>query len=172
MLLPTNTSSPVSPSSCSAHARYFNTFGGNALCCAAGLAVLDVIERDDLCRKASDVGRYLMDALQTLKEREDGAGRLIGDIRGSGLFVGVEFVQDRDSRDLVPAAAQTSILVTRLKDEHQILTSIDGPDDNVLVMKPPMCFNRDNVDLLISKMALVLQGITEEDVRAYTHTPT
>jgi hypothetical protein len=92
------------------------------------------------------------------------AGVWVGDVRGSGLFLGVELVTDRGSR--TPATAATSLLCSRLKDEHRILTSIDGPHDNVLVVKPPMCFEAADADALVDAMADVLTRMTREDVAA------
>jgi 4-aminobutyrate aminotransferase-like enzyme len=116
--------------------EYFNTFGGNPVCCAAGLAVLDVIEKKGLQKHALEVGTYLKSLFLELKEETE----LIGDVRGSGLFIGIELV--RDSKTLEPATAETSFICTQLKDKYKILTSIDGADDNVLVVKPPMVFSK------------------------------
>ena len=148
--------------------EYFNTFGGNAVSCAAGLAMLDVMQLEGLQDNAMTVGKHLKAALTKMMDTP--AGALIGQVRGSGLFIGVDFVTDREAR--TPATAQTSILCSKLKEEHHILTSIDGPHDNVLVMKPPMSFSTKDADLLIEKMALVLQGITREDVANFSHCPT
>jgi len=148
--------------------EYFNTFGGNAVSCAAGLAMLDVMELEGLQDNAVTVGKHLKAALTKMMDTP--AGALIGQVRGSGLFIGIDFVTDREAR--TPATAQTSILCSKLKEEHHILTSIDGPHDNVLVMKPPMSFSTKDADLLIEKMALVLQGITREDVANFSHCPT
>lgn len=133
--------------------EYFNTFGGNPVCCAAGLAVLDVIRDEKLQEHARAVGEHLRRRLWELSKRRP----LIGDVRGSGLFIGVDLMLDRTS--LEPAPEETSELCARLKDEHRILTSIDGPHDNVLVIKPPMPFSRADADTLIEAMDAVLGSL-------------
>jgi len=120
--------------------EYFNTFGGNPVCAAAGLAVLNVLEQEELQQKAWQVGNHLKRKFRALQDRID----LIGDVRGSGLFLGVELVRDR--RSLEPAAAETSFICSVLKSKYHVLTSIDGPYENVLVVKPPMVFNHADAD--------------------------
>jgi len=148
--------------------EYFNTFGGNPVVCAAGLAVLDVIHDEQLQVNAANVGAYLKEQLQSLSEKQ----HLIGDIRGQGLFVGIEFVRDRVS--LEPAMSETSELCARMKEEHHILMSIDGPHDNVLVIKPPMCFSKANVDALIKALDQTLSNLrgTNQEGQAWDRTPT
>jgi ethanolamine-phosphate phospho-lyase len=96
-------------------------------------------------------------------------GKLIGDVRGCGLFIGIELVRDRITK--LPATAETSILCSRLKD-RMILTSIDGRYDNVIVIKPPMCFSIENANQLIDAMMEILPTITKHDVDNFTHTST
>jgi 4-aminobutyrate aminotransferase-like enzyme/Ser/Thr protein kinase RdoA (MazF antagonist) len=129
--------------------EYFNTFGGNPVSCAIGLAVLDVIEEQHLQEHALQVGKYLLDSLQDLKEKHD----LIGDVRGHGLFIGIELVLDRES--LKPAAAQASYIANRMK-ERGILLSTDGPLHNVLKIKPPMVFTEGNADILVRTLDEIL----------------
>uniref|UniRef100_A0A8C5IAD1 Ethanolamine-phosphate phospho-lyase n=1 Tax=Gouania willdenowi TaxID=441366 RepID=A0A8C5IAD1_GOUWI len=131
--------------------EYFNTFGGNPVSCAIGLAVLDVIEKEDLRGNAVRVGRHLTHLLEKQKEKH----LLIGDIRGVGLFVGVELVRDRTK--LTPATAEAQEVIYRLKEEH-ILLSADGPHRNVLKFKPPMCFSVEDADLVVEKIDLILTG--------------
>uniref|UniRef100_A0A6Q2Z5N2 Ethanolamine-phosphate phospho-lyase n=1 Tax=Esox lucius TaxID=8010 RepID=A0A6Q2Z5N2_ESOLU len=131
--------------------EYFNTFGGNPVSCAIGLAVLDVIEKEDLQGNALRVGRYLMQLLEQLKEKHP----LVGDIRGCGLFVGVELVRDRVK--LTPATAECQDIIYKLKEQH-ILLSADGPHRNVLKLKPPMCFSEEDVDLVVEKIDQILTG--------------
>jgi ethanolamine-phosphate phospho-lyase len=148
--------------------EYFNTFGGNPVCAAAGLAVLDVIESEQLQAKAAEIGGYLKTRFRELKERLD----IIGDIRGSGFFVGIEFVRDRKS--LEPATEETSFICTKLKEKHSILTSIDGPHDNVLVIKPPMVFSKADVDELVGCFEkVVVEDLAQvENIMSISKTPT
>lgn len=148
--------------------EYFNTFGGNPVCAAAGLAVLGVIERDGLRAHAASTGEWLRGALRSLAD--EAAGALIGDVRGMGLFIGVEFVRDRVT--LEPATAETNRLCSRLKDAHLILTSIDGPHDNVLVIKPPLCFSVADAATLVSAMRTELCALAGVDLATISHTPT
>ncbi|KAM9426188.1 ethanolamine-phosphate phospho-lyase [Pholidichthys leucotaenia] len=134
--------------------EYFNTFGGNPVSCAISLAVLDVIEKEDLQGNALCVGGYLTSMLEKQKEKHP----LIGDVRGCGLFVGVELVKDR--LKLTPAIAEAQEVIYRLKKEH-ILLSADGPHRNVLKFKPPMCFTTEDVDLVMEKMDLILTDLEE-----------
>uniref|UniRef100_A0A8C6LJS1 Ethanolamine-phosphate phospho-lyase n=1 Tax=Nothobranchius furzeri TaxID=105023 RepID=A0A8C6LJS1_NOTFU len=129
--------------------EYFNTFGGNPVSCAIGLAVLDVIEKENLQGNALQVGQYLTNRLEKLKEKH----LLIGDIRGRGLFVGVELVRDRAK--LTPATAEAQEVIYKLKEQH-ILLSADGPHRNVLKFKPPLCFTTEDVDLVVEKLDLIL----------------
>jgi len=118
---------------------FFSTFGGNPVACAAGLAVLDVLEREQLQKRALHVGTHLMTSLKELQERHD----LIGDVRGSGLFLGIDFVLDRETRK--PAPLQASYVVNRLRD-CGILTGTDGPHHNVLKLRPPLIFSESDAD--------------------------
>ena len=149
--------------------EYFNTFGGNPVCAAAGLAVLEVIESEGLRGHAAATGEWLRAALRSLAE-SDPAGKLIGDVRGSGLFIGIEFVRDQGT--LEPASAETSLLCSRLKDAHRILTSIDGPHDNVLVIKPPMCFDATDAHTFVEAIRAELHAMKGVDLKGITHTPT
>ena len=132
--------------------EYFNTFGGNPVSCAIGLAVLDVIEEEQLQARALAVGGYLKDRLAA-SQADHG---VVGDVRGRGLFLGVEFVSDRETRE--PATDAARYVVERLKDLG-ILTSTDGPDDNVLKIKPPLVFSRADAD----RLATTLDAVLAED---------
>lgn len=148
--------------------EYFNTFGGNPVCAAAGLAVMETIVSERLMAAAAETGDFLRSALDALAT--EAAGRLVGDVRGAGLFIGVEFVRDRSS--LEPATAETSLLCSRLKERHRILTSIDGPYHNVLVIKPPLCFSIGQARTLVGAIRLELQALSSADLASFTHTPT
>jgi 4-aminobutyrate aminotransferase-like enzyme/Ser/Thr protein kinase RdoA (MazF antagonist) len=129
--------------------EYFNTFGGNPVSCAVGLAVLDVIESESLQENALKVGAHLKAGLEGLKNKHS----LIGDVRGLGLFIGVELVLDPETR--APAAQQASYIVERMK-YCGILTSTDGPLHNVLKIKPPMVFSRADSDRIVSTLDRLL----------------
>jgi 4-aminobutyrate aminotransferase-like enzyme len=137
--------------------EYFNTFGGNPVSCAVGLAVLDVICRERLQENALNVGAYLKSRLEEMKK----TSRLIGDVRGLGLFLGIELVLDRAS--LAPATAEAAYVAERLKDKG-VLVSTDGPHRNVLKIKPPLVFTRTDADLFVEKLADVLDESALEDV--------
>jgi 4-aminobutyrate aminotransferase-like enzyme len=134
--------------------EYFNTFGGNPVSCAIGMAVLDVIENENLQQNALQVGNYLKDELQVLAERHDP----IGEVRGLGLFIGVELVKSRDRRE--PASTLAGKVVESMK-EAGVLVSTDGPDENVIKIKPPICFNKHNADQLVEAMDRALAAATE-----------
>ncbi|MBD3414812.1 MAG: aminotransferase class III-fold pyridoxal phosphate-dependent enzyme [Candidatus Aminicenantes bacterium] len=133
--------------------EYFNTFGGNPVSCAVGLAVLDVIEEEGLMENARTTGAYLKDKLEQLQNKYP----VIGDVRGKGLFLGIELVSDQ--RKLTPAAKLTAQIVEKMKEEG-ILIGADGPFQNVLKIKPPLVFNKDNADLFVSKLEKILEDLT------------
>jgi 4-aminobutyrate aminotransferase-like enzyme len=130
--------------------EFFSTFGGNPVACAAGLAVLDVLREERLQENALHVGHHWLNGLRLLMERH----RLIGDVRGSGLFLGIELVRDRVT--LEPADTEASYLVNRLC-EHAILAGTDGPHHNVIKLRPPLVFTRDDADLFITTLDRILQ---------------
>ena len=130
--------------------EYFNTFGGNPVSCAIGLAVLDVIEEEGLQANALEVGGYLLEGLRAMASDHP----VIGDVRGLGLYVGVELVLDRDT--LEPAGNQASYVANRMRD-HGVLISTDGPFHNVLKIKPPLVFNRENAGYLLHCLGKVLE---------------
>jgi len=130
--------------------EYFNTFGGNPVSCAIGTEVLRTVKREKLQKNALDVGTYLKEQLNKLAEDFP----IMGDIRGEGLFLGIELVD----KEMNPLADQTDYLANRMK-EYGILMSTDGPDHNVLKIKPPMVFTSDNAKELI----FYLQKVLAED---------
>ena len=129
--------------------EFFSTFGGNPVACGAGLAVLDVLEEDGLSARACRVGEYLLAALRDLQDRR----ALIGDVRGAGLFLGVELVRDRAT--LEPATEEAAYVVERLR-ERGVLTGTDGPFRNVLKLRPPLVFSEDDADLFVQRLDDVL----------------
>jgi 4-aminobutyrate aminotransferase-like enzyme len=132
--------------------EYFNTFGGSPVSCAIGLAVLDVIEEEELQAHALTVGAYLLDALRAVGQRHP----LVGDVRGLGLFIGIELVRDPETRESAPA--QAAYIANRLR-ERGILLSTDGPLHNVLKIKPPLVFDMADADFLVA----TLDGVLAED---------
>jgi 4-aminobutyrate aminotransferase-like enzyme len=133
-------------------ADYFNTFGGNPVSCAAGLTVLDILEEDGLQQNAAEVGEYLKTALKTLAGQHD----LIGDIRGHGLFLGVELVTDRKDRS--PATATTAKLVNELC-KRGVLSGSIGPDANILKLRPPMVFSKADADYFLDIFATTMESV-------------
>jgi len=134
----------------STRAHYFNTFGGNPVSAAAGLAVLDVIENDDLQQHALTAGDYLVKGLNALAERHE----TIGDVRGTGLFIAVELVVDREKQ--MPATTLAKRVVNNLRDRGVLCGSI-GPDANVLKIRPPMVFTVEHADVFLTALDKVLQ---------------
>jgi 4-aminobutyrate aminotransferase-like enzyme/Ser/Thr protein kinase RdoA (MazF antagonist) len=130
--------------------EFFSTFGGNPVACAAGLAVLDVVEEERLQERALRVGKHWMEGLKTLQERH----ALIGDIRGSGLFLGIDLVRDRTSRE--PATPEADYVVNRLR-ERGILAGTDGPHHNVIKLRPPLIFSESDADLFVETLDSTLQ---------------
>jgi len=129
--------------------EYFNTFAGNPVSCAIGMAVLDVIENEGLQKNARQAGRRLLEGLQGLADSYP----LIGHVRGLGLYAGIELVTDRET--LEPATEHADYVINRLRD-HGILISIDGPLDNVLKLKPPIVFDETNADEVVANLDKVL----------------
>jgi 4-aminobutyrate aminotransferase-like enzyme len=115
-----------------AEEKYFNTFGGNPVAAAAGLAVLEIIEDEGLMQNALAVGNYIVDGLREIGNRHP----QIGDVRGAGLFIGLELVHDRDAKE--PAPELASRLVNQLRDRH-ILVGAAGPYGNTIKIRPPLC---------------------------------
>lgn len=133
--------------------EFFSTFGGNNVSCAIGLAVLEVVKQENLQKHALLIGETLLEGLRELKERHS----LIGDVRGSGLHLGVELVCDHDSLD--PATREASQIVNRMR-EHGILIGTDGPYHNVLKIRPPMPFADSDAAQLLTTLDSVLKSIT------------
>ena len=122
--------------------EFFSTFGGNNVSCAIGLAVLEVVQEEKLQQHALTVGERLLDGLRMLQQRHS----LISDVRGSGLFLGVELKRDRE-----PATEEADRIVNRMR-EHGILIGTDGPHHNVLKIRPPMPFAATDADQLLTRL--------------------
>jgi len=132
--------------------EYFSTFGGNTVSCAIGLAVLDVLRDEGLQAHARRVGERMLAQLRPLVNECE----LVGDVRGSGLFLGVELVRDRQT--LEPAAAEASYVSNRMR-ERGILLGTDGPHHNVVKIRPPMPFDDRDADLLVSAFRDVVREL-------------
>ena len=130
--------------------EYFNTFGGNPVSCAIGLEVLRIIKDERLQDNAKTVGQYLKTGLTRLMDDFE----IIGDVRGPGLFIGFELVTNRLSK--APATQQASYFANRMRDKG-ILMSTDGPFDNVLKIKPPIIFSKNDSDFLLESIQQVLK---------------
>jgi 4-aminobutyrate aminotransferase-like enzyme len=122
--------------------EFFSTFGGNTVSSLVGLTVLDVVQEEKLQDHAQKVGECILKGLLPLVDKYS----LVGDVRGSGLFLGVELVRDRQT--LEPADREAGYLVNRLR-EQGILLGTDGPYHNVIKIRPPMPFDEGNADRLV-----------------------
>jgi 4-aminobutyrate aminotransferase-like enzyme/Ser/Thr protein kinase RdoA (MazF antagonist) len=132
--------------------EFFSTFGGNTVASVTGRKVLEITLRDNLRQHALDTGDYLLHMLRQLKEQFP----LIGDVRGAGLFIGVELIRSSDT--LEPAAEECSYIVNRLR-EKRILTGSDGLYGNILKIRPPMPFNKEDAAVLCNRLESVLKEI-------------
>lgn len=130
--------------------EFFSSFGGNPVSCAIGKAVLDVIEAENLQQNAMEVGNYYQQQLKELAQQYS----CIGDVRGSGLFIGAELIKNQET--LEPDTELAGHIKNVLREQH-VLISTDGPFNNVLKSKPPLCFSKENVDEVIEKMNGVLK---------------
>ena len=132
--------------------EFFSTFGGNPVSCAIGETVLRIVQEERLMEHALTVGDHLLAGLKPFLERYP----IVGDVRGSGLFLGVELVKDR--RTLQPAAEEAAFIVNRMR-EQGILIGSDGPLHNVLKIRPPMPFTSENADFLVAALDQVFGEI-------------
>jgi 4-aminobutyrate aminotransferase-like enzyme len=129
--------------------KYFNTFGGNPVSCVIGTTVLDIVEADGLQAHAAEVGAYFKSELESLKLKQP----LIGDVRGHGLYLGVDLVRDQEMNT---PAAREAMLVTELMKDRGVIVFPNGIHDNVLKIKPPMVFDRSHVDIYVNTLDEVL----------------
>jgi alanine-glyoxylate transaminase/(R)-3-amino-2-methylpropionate-pyruvate transaminase len=133
---------------------HFNTYGGNPVCMAAGLAVLEVIEEDGLQENSRVVGGYFKSGLEELQQRHP----LIGDVRGMGLMLGVELVRDRESKE--PATAETAMVLEEAR-SMGVIVGKGGLFGNVLRIKPPMCITREDVDFALAVLDRALAAAAD-----------
>lgn len=129
--------------------EFFSTFGGNPVSCAVGLEVLKVVLEENLQAHALQIGDRMLEGLRLLAERY----KIIGDVRGTGLFLGVELV--RDCQTLEPATQEASFIADQMR-EHGILLGTDGPFHNVLKIRPPMPFDEENAQFLVATLDKIL----------------
>lgn len=136
--------------------EYFNTFGGNPVSCAIGLEVLSVIQEEKLQHNALETGGLMLKELEALKQRFP----VIGDVRGLGLFIGVELVTDRHTK--TPATELAAVLIEWLKARH-ILLSTEGPGHNVLKIKPPIVFNKRQAQQFVNLLTQGLEQLSSDE---------
>jgi 4-aminobutyrate aminotransferase-like enzyme len=129
--------------------EFFSTFGGSTVSCAIGLAVLETVQDENLQAHALRVGARMLAGMRPFVERYP----IVGDVRGSGLFLGVELVRDRAT--LEPAGEEASFVANRMRD-FGILLGTDGPYHNVVKIRPPMPFDEANADRLVGTLERVL----------------
>jgi 4-aminobutyrate aminotransferase-like enzyme len=132
--------------------RYFNTFGGNPVSCAAANAVLDVLETERLVERALETGNYARAGLKRLAQKH----AIIGEVRGSGLFFGAELVLDRKTKEPATKAAERLINLMR---ERGVLMGRNGSSYNVLKIRPPMQFGIEDADVMLSTLDDALQAL-------------
>ncbi|KAG0453552.1 hypothetical protein HPP92_024856 [Vanilla planifolia] len=132
--------------------NYFNTFGGNPVCTAAGHAVLRVLEKERLQQNAFVVGSYLKDRLKDLQQKHE----IIGDVRGRGLMLGVELVTDRQLK--TPAKAEILHIMDLMK-ELGVLVGKGGFYGNVFRITPPLCFSKEDADFLVDVMDMAISKL-------------
>ena len=132
--------------------RYFNTFGGNPVSCAAASAVLDVLRDDKLMEYAASTGAYAREGLARLAEKHD----IIGNVRGSGLFFGAELVLDRKTKE--PASDIATRVINEMRRRGVLMGKL-GIHQNATKIRPPMPFTRENADLMLSTLDDVLSGL-------------
>jgi len=125
--------------------EFFSSFGGNPVSCAIGMAVLEVIEEEGLQQHALVTGNYFLELMRELKNKYN----VIGDVRGHGLFLGLEFVKDKSTKE--PDRGMANEIKNKLREQF-ILVSTDGPMDNIIKMKPPLCFDEGNARTVVEQM--------------------
>lgn len=136
--------------------EYFNTFGGSNAGCVVGANVIKILNEDNLLSNAEFLGRVLLNGLNEMKKTFD----IIGDVRGLGLFIGIEFVQDK--KTLAPANEELKLIVDYMKDHERILASIDGPLHNVLKLKPPLCWNLENCSSFLVGLGRAIESLPKK----------
>ena len=134
--------------------EFFSTFGASTLSCRIGKEVLDIIDEENLSQNAKIVGKQLVNCLEFLKTKYD----VVGDVRGRGLFLGVELVENKISKK--PATALTSFVVQRMRSKR-VLLGTEGPYGNVLKIRPPLTIDKSAVDFLVLQLDETLKEAVE-----------
>jgi len=134
--------------------EFFSSFGGNPVSCEIGTAVLEVIEEESMQNNALEVGHQLIQGFKSMQLENE----MIHDVRGAGLFLGIELVKKSNTNTLSPATGEAKKIVNGMK-ERGILLSTDGPHNNVIKIKPPICFNPENADQLLEEFAKTIGSI-------------
>jgi 4-aminobutyrate aminotransferase-like enzyme len=132
--------------------EYFSTFGGSTLSCRVGKELLDIVDDEGLMENARVMGDKLLDGLRQLQSKHS----VIGDVRGFGLFIGVELVKDPDTQE--PSTDIASYLINRMR-EHRILMGSEGPHHNILKIRPPLTIEADDVDMILTVMKKILEEV-------------
>ncbi|MFC1714871.1 aspartate aminotransferase family protein [Candidatus Poribacteria bacterium] len=127
---------------------HLSTFGGNPISCAAGLANIEFLEKNNLSKQAAEKGTYLMDKLNALAQKHS----IIGDVRGKGLMVGTELVEDRSTKE--PSSSGGSIQAKCL--EAGILMGVGGIYGNILRIQPPLVIEKEELDTVVDCLDGVL----------------
>jgi 4-aminobutyrate aminotransferase-like enzyme len=133
--------------------EYFSTFGGSNLSCRIGKEVLDIVDDENLMENARNMGEVLLNGLRALQSKYDH----VGDVRGYGLFIGVDLVTDSISRS--PATHIADYVKNRMR-ENRILMGTEGPFDNILKIRPPLTIEADDIDMILRVLDQVLEEVT------------
>ncbi|XP_020816557.1 alanine--glyoxylate aminotransferase 2, mitochondrial isoform X1 [Drosophila serrata] len=145
-------------------ALHFNTYGGNPMASAVGIAVLDVIEEEQLQRNSLEVGTYFLESLAELQQRFE----IVGDVRGKGLMIGLELVGDREKR--TPLATPHVLEIWETCKDLGVLFGRGGLHGNVLTLRPPLCVNIENMELVLETLDTVLKQHMTKGPRSWRST--
>ncbi|CAF3926327.1 unnamed protein product [Rotaria sordida] len=132
--------------------EYFNTYGGNPVSCRAAIALLDIMEKEHLQENAYTVGLHFLNKLKELEKKND----MIGDVRGRGLFLGIEIIRNKKRE---PGIAEAKEIKQKFR-EHFVIVQLDGPDKNVIKLKPPMCFSKEDADFFCGKLEIIMKEMS------------
>ncbi|CAL8279111.1 unnamed protein product [Merluccius merluccius] len=138
-----------------ARGAHFNTFGGNPLACTIGSSVLDVIQEDSLQQNSHDVGTYLLTGLAKLRDKHE----IVGDVRGKGLQIGVEMVEDKVSRTPLSPAAMSDIFEDTK--DMGVLIGKGGVYGQNFRVQPPLCITKDDADYFLAVFDRAIQNYVD-----------